>query len=774
MRSEPAVTRQFSRNLRIDEVMAESISGYIEHIIFRNEENGYTVLSVVNGGNEITCTGNLAQVHEGAYIEAEGEPTVHPVYGPQFRVERYVTKAPEEEGAFLRYLGSGAIRGIGAKTAKKIVDHFGDDTRRILMEEPERLSEIRGISADGARKIGEQIYEQSQMQNALIYLTQYGISLTLGVKIYHQYQDSLYEVLQENPYRLAEDIDGVGFRIADRIAERVGIMPDSEFRIRSGILYCLNRIGTEGHTWYPEEQLYAEASELLGVDEENIRQYMSDLVVDGRVTVKQEPGPDGTTENRVFTSQMYYLEVNTARMLCDLNIVLDSDEAEVLSRIRQIEKRENIELDDLQKKAVVTAAKSGLMILTGGPGTGKTTTINTMIRYFLSRDLSIALAAPTGRAAKRMMETTGFEASTIHRLLEIEGGTGDDDRSGKLRFGRNADSPLEADVVIIDEMSMVDIYLMHALLSALVPGTRLILVGDVNQLPSVGPGSVLKDMIRGEACEVVRLEHIFRQAAMSDIVVNAHKINRGEEVRLDNKSRDFFFLERQDVQVIQKASLTLVQRKLPGYVHAEPFDIQVLTPMRRGPLGVEQLNMILQRYLNPPSGNKEEYETARGLFREGDKVMQVRNDYQAEWVVRGKYGIASQSGTGVFNGDIGKITMIDPPSRTMEVTFDEARVVTYSFDQIDDLELAYAVTIHKSQGSEYPAVVIPLLSGPPMLMTRNLLYTAVTRARKCVVLVGSKKTFREMEQNETEQLRYTALADRIREIRRIREEEPEI
>jgi exodeoxyribonuclease V alpha subunit len=746
--------------------MADTISGYIEHIIFRNDENGYTVLTLKDGNEEVTCTGNLAQVHEGAYMEAEGEHTSHPTYGPQFRVVRYTTRAPEEQGAFVRYLASGAIKGIGEKTAKRIVDRFGDDTRRILMEEPERLSEIKGISAAGAQRIGEQIYEQSQMQNAMIYLTQYGISLSLGVKIYEKYQDTLYEILKQNPYRLAEDIEGVGFRIADRIAERVGIRPDSEFRIRSGMLYCLSRVSQEGHTWYPKEKLLAESAALLGLERDEVEQYLTDLAVDQKITVKHEMALDGELQDRVFTTQMYYLEANIARMLSELNVVLESDSKEVEKSIRRIEREENFELDALQKKAVVTAAARGLMILTGGPGTGKTTTINTMIRYFLSKNLSIALAAPTGRAAKRMMEATGYEASTIHRLLEVEGG-GKDEHASHTHFGRNAETPLEADVVIIDESSMVDVYLMHALLGALVPGTRLILVGDVDQLPSVGPGSVLKDLIRGEACEVVRLEHIFRQAAMSDIVMNAHKINRGEDILLDNHSKDFFFLERQDVQVIQKGTLHLVQSKLPGYVDTSPFDIQVLTPMRKGPLGVVTLNTILQRYLNPPSGRKQEFETASGLFREGDKVMQIRNDYQAEWVVRGKYGIEAQTGTGVFNGDIGIITKIEPTSRTMEVTYDEVRVVTYGFEQADDLELAYAVTIHKSQGSEYPAVVIPLLSGPALLMTRNLLYTAVTRAKQCVVIIGSEKTFRAMIQNETEQLRYTGLADRIAERRAI-------
>ena len=746
----------------------ETISGYIEHIIFRNEENGYTVMSVAQGGDEMTCVGSFPILHEGEYIEAEGMFTEHAVYGPQFQVKTYQIRVPDDMQAFERYIGSGAIKGIGEKLARRIISCFGSDTMRIMEEEPERLAEVKGISPRKAMLIGEQILEKSQMQNAMIFLAQYDIPLSLGVKIYQQYGDDLYRVLRENPYQLTEDLDGVGFRTADRIAARVGIRPDSEYRIRSGLLYVMSLAGREGHTYLPQEILLRETEKLLetDTDPERIRNCMMALCIGKKLITREEILQDGASERRVYAASVYFMELNTARMLKELNVVCESDSGRVSAGIARMEEQEEIRLDDIQKQAVYSAARNGLMILTGGPGTGKTTTINAMIRFFLAENMTISLAAPTGRAAKRMTETTGYEASTIHRLLEIEGGP-----EGQLqdmpRFVRNADNPLESDVIIIDEMSMVDIYLMHALLSAIVPGTRVILVGDVNQLPSVGPGSVLKDMIAGGACEVVRLSHIFRQAAQSDIVVNAHRIHEGKPVRLDNQSKDFFFLERQDVRVIQRAVLRLVQEKLPGYVHAQAADIQVLTPMRKGPLGVEQMNLILQRYLNPPSPDKEECESGGILYRTGDKVMQIRNNYQMEWEIRGLHGIAGDRGLGVFNGDIGTIAGIDPVDETVEVLFDENKVVTYTYGQLNELELAYAVTIHKSQGSEYPAVVIPLLTGPPMLMTRNLLYTAVTRAKSCVVTVGSGKMFMDMIANQMEENRYTSLDDRIREMREL-------
>ena len=741
--------------------MKEKIEGYVEHIVYRNDENGYTVLNLSAGKEEITCVGSFQSIHEGEYLTAEGQYTVHTTYGRQFQADRYEIQLPKNGAALERYLGSGAVKGIGAALASRIVQRFGEDTLRIMEEEPERLAEIKGISERKAREIGEQMIENSQMQNAMIFLAQYGISLTLGIKIYNQYQDMLYQVLRENPYKLAEDIQGVGFKIADEIAGRAGIRADSEYRIRSGLFYTLSRAGAEGHLYLPREELLERAAALLGLDTGILDKHLMDLSIDRKIVLKEQKKGDGESNVIVYSSQSYFLELNTARMLQELNIVCESGGDAVEKRIAALEASDGISLDEKQKAAVAAAVRNGLMILTGGPGTGKTTTINTMIRYFEAEDMEIALAAPTGRAAKRMTEATGYEASTIHRLLELSGVV--EEASEDVRFERNADHPLEADVIIIDEMSMVDIYLMHALLSAVVPGTRLILVGDMNQLPSVGPGSVLRDIIRSEAFPVVELTHIFRQASESDIVVNAHRIHAGLPVVLDNHSRDFFFLRRTDIPVIQKVVLTLVSQKLPRYVDARPQDIQVLCPMRKGPLGVENLNLILQKYLNPPSPEKAEQAVGSGVFRVGDKVMQIRNDYQLEWEIRGKYGIAAQKGLGVFNGDLGVITSINSFGELLTVEYEEGRFVDYTFKQLDELELAYATTIHKAQGSEYPAVVIPLLGGPRMLMTRNLLYTAVTRARKCVVLTGSAETFQAMIENQTEENRYTTLDQRIRE-----------
>ncbi len=743
----------------------DTISGYVEHIIFHNDENGYTVMNMTVDGDELTCVGSFQDVHEGVYVEAEGVFSDHPVYGRQFRASRARITVPAGGAALERYLGSGAIKGIGPSLAGRIVKKFGEDTLRILEEEPERLAEVKGISEKKARDIAAQAEEKAHMQNAMIFLAQYGISLAMSVRIYEHYQDQLYQVLRENPYRLAEDIRGIGFRIADEIAHKVGIRPDSEFRIRSGLCYVLAQAGTQGHLYLPAEVLLARAGELLGTDPQEMEKYLMDLAIDRKIIVKTAPDADGTPQRQVYTAQAYHLELNAARMLYELNLLTGEDEDRVDARIRALEKKDRITLDPLQREAVKRAACCGLLIVTGGPGTGKTTTINTMIRYFRSEKKSIALAAPTGRAAKRMTEATGYEAATIHRLLELSAVS--DETMEEIRFERNADNPLEADVIIIDEMSMVDMYLMHALLLAVAPGTRLILVGDRNQLPSVGPGSVLRDLIRSGCIPVVTLTHIFRQAQESDIIVNAHRINAGLPVRLDNNSRDFFFLRRDDAAVIQQSVLYLVAKKLPGYVKAQPSDIQVLTPTRKGPLGVESLNAVLQKYLNPPDGRKAEKETPEGIFREGDRVMQIRNNYQLEWEIRGRHGIPVQQGCGVFNGDCGIIRRIDLQNELMEVEYEEGRMISYTFRQLDELELAYAMTVHKAQGSEYPAVVIPLLGVPQLLQTRNLLYTAVTRAKKSVVLIGSADVFQAMIDHATEENRYTTLAERIREITEI-------
>ena len=731
----------------------EKITGYVDHIVYRNAENGYTVLNLVNKEEEITCVGIFSAIAEGENIEASGDYTDHPTYGRQFKVEHFEERAPEDAQAIERYLGSGAIKGIGLALAARIVRRFKEDTFRIIEEEPERLAEIKGISERKAMEIATQVNEKRDLRQAMIFLQQYGMTMNLAVKIYNRYGQEVYEILKKNPYQLAEDIDGVGFKTADEIAARVGIRSDSDFRIRSGILYVLSGAASEGHTFLPQEELTKRASELLQVAPEFIEKHYMDLAIERKLMLKQKE-----EQTQIYAASFYYMESNVATMLKQLDVTYDESDTAIEKRILAIQKQTGMELEEHQVEAVKEAVKNGLLIITGGPGTGKTTTINTIIRYFEAEGMDIFLAAPTGRAAKRMSETTGYEARTIHRMLELNGGM-----EGNAGFERNEMNPLETDVIIIDEMSMVDISLMHSLLKAIPTGTRLILVGDVNQLPSVGPGCVLKDIIDSGVCNVVKLTKIFRQAATSDIIVNAHKINRGEEVVLDNKSMDFFFLKRYDADVIINVVLQLIKQKLPKFVNASEYDIQVLTPMRKGLLGVERLNVILQKYLNPPSPEKREKEYGDTIFREGDKVMQTKNNYQLEWEIKSRFGLTIEKGMGIFNGDTGIIREINDFAETVTVEFDEGRMVDYSFKLLEELELAYALTIHKSQGSEYPAVVIPLLSGPSMLMNRNLLYTAVTRARKCVTLVGNEATFAEMIKNTSQQKRYSGLCDRLKE-----------
>lgn len=742
--------------------MSEKITGYIDHVVFRNEENGYTVmvLKTSDSEEEVTCVGTFPDITQGVTIEAEGQFSQHHVYGRQFVIHSYAEKAPEDTQAMERYLGSGAIKGVGVALAARIVRYFGEDTLRIVEEEPERLAEVKGISEKKAREIAAQVTEKADMRKAMMFLQKYGISLNLGAKIYQKYGQSVYGVLQENPYRLADDISGVGFKIADAIASRIGIHADSDYRIRSGMMYTLIQASGEGHVYLPKEELFARASQLLRVDVSYMEKHLMDMALDRKLVLKEK---DGIV--LVYPSQYYHLELNTARMLTELNIRYPQDEQMMERRIAQIEKETGTVLEEMQKKAVIEAAGNGLFVLTGGPGTGKTTTINAIIRFFEGEGATLRLAAPTGRAAKRMTEATGYEAQTIHRLLELNGVPDDDNRESQgIHFDRNAENPLDTDVIIIDEMSMVDIFLMHSLLLAVTAGTRIILVGDENQLPSVGPGNVLRDIIQSGVFPVVELKKIFRQASHSDIVVNAHKIHNGQQISLDNKSRDFFFLKRYDADIIIRVVIALIQEKLPRYVDAKPFEIQVLTPMRKGLLGVERLNQILQMYLNPAGPDKKEKEIGERLFREGDKVMQIRNNYQMEWEVRGKYGIPVEEGVGVFNGDTGILKEINEFAETATVEFEDGRFADYSFKQLEELELAYAITIHKSQGSEYPAVILPLLSGPKMLMNRNLLYTGVTRARKCVTVVGSEENFGEMIRNEKQQKRYSSLGTRIREL----------
>lgn len=735
------------------------IKGYIEHIVYQSE-SGYTVFHMVSEGDEITCVGTMKGLTVGETIEAEGEGITHPVYGAQFKVVTYKVIPPEDAESMRRYLASGAVKGIGAALADRIIKKFGADTFRIMEEEPERLVEVKGISERIAREISAQMEEKKELRSALVYLQQFGISNTLAVKIYQNYQERLYQVMQTNPYRLAEDINGVGFKMADEIAGKIGIHTDSDYRISSGVLYVLMQALQEGHTYLPMEILLERSEQLLGVPSASVETILSNMMMDKKIVIKQ------VEEVRmVYASRYYYMELNCARMLHELNTAVEyispARERKILQEIEDLSDQLGIVLDELQTRAVLESAKNGLFILSGGPGTGKTTTINTMIKYFEQQGLDILLGAPTGRAAKRMTEATGYEARTIHRMLELNGALDEDNRGA--RFERNMENPLEADVIIIDEMSMVDLTLFQALLQAIVSGTRLILVGDVDQLPSVGPGQILRDLMRSECFPMVVLDHIFRQAATSDIIVNAHRINKGQPICLDNKSRDFFFLERNDVNVIYKHMIQLIREKLPRYVNADSMDIQVLTPMRKGTLGVEQLNQVLQQYLNPPESSKKEHQAGSTVFREGDKVMQIRNNYQLEWEIVSRYNIPIDRGVGVFNGDVGRVLEIREHAEQMVVEFEEGRKVIYPFSGLEELELAYAITIHKSQGSEYPAVIMPLLTGPRMLFNRNLLYTGVTRARNCVTILGSRETLEYMVANGSQHHRYTSLHLRIME-----------
>lgn len=741
----------------------EERKGYVSHIVFRNTENGYTVFELENTeGDTETCVGNFPFINEGEYVCVKGQMVYHPVYMEQLKVESFEVQDPDNKTAMLRYLASGAIAGIRGGLAKRIVDKFGDRTFEIMEKEPERLSEVKGISEKKAVAIAAQFEEKRGMRSAMLFLQKYGISNQLAVKIYQAYGAALYDIVKQNPYKLAEDIRGVGFKIADEIARQSGFDLNSEERIRAGILYVLNMGSQEGYVYMPEELLAKEAVFRLEVSLDLFRNALQNMALEKAVII--------TEERFVYLPVLYYAEMNCARMLLDLNVMLgrpgESDDAV----IRALEKREKLQLDEGQRIAVREAMNTGLLIITGGPGTGKTTTINMIIHTLREEGLSILLAAPTGRAAKRMSEATGYEAQTIHRLLEYSGAApggsessvGDKNQEGT--FGRNEWNPLETDVLIIDEMSMVDIYLFHSLLKAVAVGTRLVLVGDVNQLPSVGPGNVLRDIIDSHCFHMVKLVRIFRQAAESDIILNAHRINDGEEILLDNKSKDFFCLKRDDSHGVLEVMLWLVRDKMPQYTDCTPFDVQVLTPMKKGELGVYRCNEVLQRYLNPESPQKNQMESHGVLFREGDKVMQMKNNYQIKWEMRGNNGMRLEEGTGVFNGDCGIITEIDTFNKEITVRFEDEKYVTYPTGNMDELELAYAITIHKSQGSEYPAVVLPILSGPRPLMNRNILYTAVTRGKRCVTIVGSREAVQNMIQNKYEQIRYSSLTQRISEM----------
>lgn len=734
----------------------DSLSGFVEKIKYRNEENGYSILSVESGGEDYVLVGTFPMISEGEYISAEGHFQLHPTYGEQLAVETYEIKTPEDSASVQRYLSSGAVKGVGEALAKRIVKKFKNDTLRILEEEPERLAEVKGISERLAMEIAGQIEEKRELRRAMLFLSGYGIRMNLAVKIYRRYGDEVYTLLRENPYRIADDLSGVGFQTADEIARRMGVRADAETRIRSAVLYVLRLAVQEGHCYLPTQLLTERLKALLRLEPENLRQLLLDLQMEKRLILRR--APNDAEETRVYLANYDRMELHVAAMLKELDIRETAGHTRAEEQLALLEEEEaGLVLDETQRRAVLAAVQSGLLVITGGPGTGKTTTINAIIRCFEAEGAEILLAAPTGRAAARMTEATGREAKTIHRLLEVTGApTGDEEGDtgreswSTVRFDRNKEQPLEADCIIIDEMSMVDLRLFHALLLAVPVGAHLILVGDSNQLPSVGAGNVLRDLIASACLPVAQLTQIYRQAAESDIVVNAHKMMDEEPIDLGKRSKDFLFIRQGSAEGVIQTMLRLITEKLPAYVGADAKSIQLLTPVRRGALGVAGLNPVLQAKLNPPGHGKAEREFPHALFRVGDKLMQIKNNYQR----------------GVYNGDVGILSDINRFSETLTVRFDEGREVEYGFADVEELELAYAVTIHKSQGSEYPAVVIPVFSGPRMLRTRNLIYTAVTRAKKCVVLIGEPSYFYEMVANTKELGRYTGLADRLRELLR--------
>ncbi len=765
--------------------------GYIEKIIYKNEENGYSVFTVEGEDGEEIFVGNLFGIGEGLYIIAEGEYVNHPQYDIQFKFTSCEVKMPEDNLGIERYLASGIIKGIGEVLAKKIVKKFKSDTLRIIEEEPERLAEISGISERKARAIATSYAEKREFQEVVIFLSEYGISVNLAIKIYNEYGDGVYEIIKGNPYKIAEDISGIGFKVADDIARKMGISSDSMYRLRSALLYVLNMATQEGHMYLPKDMLirkaveltkevhdsnefsygYAEyedatsASSAYEIAVENMEQQLMELAIESKIIIKIIDN-----QEMIYSSVNYYVELNTARMLLDLQLRYEMPENELDIAIANIEK-DDFTLDEMQRNAVKSAITAGVAVITGGPGTGKTTIIDAIIKYFSNQGMEIMLCAPTGRAAKRMTEQTGWPAQTIHRLLEFNGALEDSrERDGRsLKFGRNSANPLECDAIIVDEMSMVDSFIFHSLLQAITYGTRLILVGDVNQLPSVGAGNVLKDIINSDCFPVTVLNKIFRQEDGSDIVFNAHKINKGQHLEINNKSKDFFFIPRNGAANIITEVKELISDNLPKYLNIDSSEIQVLTPMRKYEVGVENMNLKLQELLNPAERKKPEKEKNNIIFRQGDKVMQIKNNYKQEWKIyadenhRGG-GYIIDEGIGVFNGDMGTITDINDYDEELTVLFDDGREVIYTYNDLDELEHAFAVTIHKSQGSEYPAVVIPILTGTRKLLNRNLLYTAITRAKKMVVIVGNINMVNQMIDNTEEQKRYTSLALRLQEM----------
>ncbi|MEA4897077.1 MAG: ATP-dependent RecD-like DNA helicase [Christensenellaceae bacterium] len=721
----------------------EQIEGVVEDVVFRNDQNGWTVLSVKAGRETVPCVGVLPPLHAGERLKLTGEWAEHRDYGRQLKVTSFESVRPTTARGIERYLASGAIRGVGASTAKLIVQHFGDDALTVLADEPDRLTEIVGIGPKRAAMIAEGYSAQRESRQLMVFLQTYGIGAALANKVVRAFGDRTMQVVRSDPYQLAERVEGVGFKTADGIASALGVEPESEHRLTCGVKFALDEAVVQGgHTYLPRPMLVERARALLNVGAPLVERAVDQLILLNELVVREEEGGGA-----IYLKRLYEAEGEVARRLRALGQHAFPSLGDAEARIAAFEEREQIALHQAQRDALLCAVSQGISILTGGPGTGKTTCLHGMLKL-LSELGDTVLCAPTGRAAKRMSEATDAPAQTIHRLLEYDG----------ENFARFEQNPIEAGAVIVDEMSMVDIFLMRALLRALPAGCRLVLVGDQDQLPSVGAGNVLSDLISSGVLKVTRLTEIFRQAGESAIVTNAHRINRGEMPIANRRGTDFFFERADGPKEAAELVRALISERLPKYLNVDALRaIQVMSPMKKGDAGVWALNRSLREALNPARGDKHEIMANGGILREGDKVMQVRNSYELEWTREGERGL------GAFNGDIGFISEIDPGERTVTVTFDDERVAVYGEEELEDLEPAYCVTVHKSQGSEFEAVVLPLVSGPPMLYTRNLLYTAVTRARKLVVLVGRADCVQKMVENNYVSHRYTALAERLRE-----------
>ncbi|MFI3173837.1 MAG: ATP-dependent RecD-like DNA helicase [Bacillota bacterium] len=733
----------------------DGIKGEVEDVIYHNEDNGYSVFSLSTEKKAITCVGTVFGLRQGESMKINGNWVTHPSYGKQLQIEFCEKSVPTTTQGIEKYLSSGLVKGIGKKTAKKIVEMFGENTFTIIEEQPEKLVEIRGITMTKAQKIADSFRQQYQMRKAMIFLQEFDITPAYALKIYKKYKDKMYEIVKNQPYRLADEIWGIGFKMADKIAMTGGVPMDDPNRIKSGIKFVLNQAVTSGDCYLKKDRLLMASGELLGTPVEVVDHLLRDLQVEGQIFQENVEGTINIYLNFYYQAEMY-----VAKKLLDISAVSQKMSQETVEQsLSIVEDETDVSLAAEQRIAVMEAMMGGTLIITGGPGTGKTTTINTILRLLEKEEKEVILAAPTGRAAKRMSEATGVEAKTMHRMLGISFVNED---SRKQTFEKNEETPLEADVIIIDEASMIDIHLMNAFLRAVEVGTSVIFVGDVDQLPSVGAGNVLNDMIESEHIKVVRLQHVFRQAEESAIIRNAHLINRGVDPIVNEEGSDFFFLRSGGVDDVLKTLQELVTTRLPKFTGCDPsLDMQVLSPMRKGALGIQNLNEVLQNTLNPPSEEKREKLFRDVTFREGDKVMQIKNNYNIIWKLKNENGEQIEEGTGIFNGDIGRIQCIDNTKEVLEVVFDDGKFVLYEFTQLEELELAYAITIHKSQGSEYPVVILPMYQGPPMLMTRNLLYTAITRAKQLVVLVGVKEVMLKMVENNREINRNTGLTRKI-------------